>query len=172
MALDKLKKLIGTDSSSEVEVKEEEYYKVSRDDYSDEFGPSGSKMVLLEPRAYSESQEIADYLKERNAVVVNLKRVTPDQAKRIVDFLSGTIYALQGDLQKIGKGIILCTPNNVNIQGKITEDKDKDASDPDNNDRKIELYNNLRGDLWKNLRIILKVEASASTLSLLQPFYR
>ena len=121
MALDKLKKLIGTDSSSEVEVKEEEYYKVSRDDYSDEFGPSGSKMVLLEPRAYSESQEIADYLKERNAVVVNLKRVTPDQAKRIVDFLSGTIYALQGDLQKIGKGIILCTPNNVSVEGKMTE---------------------------------------------------
>ncbi len=122
MALDKLKKLIGTDSSSEVEVKEEEYYKVSRDDYSDEFGPSGSKMVLLEPRAYSESQEIADYLKERNAVVVNLKRVTPDQAKRIVDFLSGTLYAIGGDLQKLGGGIFLCTPNNVNVEGEISDD--------------------------------------------------
>ena len=63
-----------------------------------------SKMILLEPRAYSESQQIADHLKSRHTVVVNLKRVTPDQAKRIVDFLSGTIYALQGDLQKIGKG--------------------------------------------------------------------
>ncbi len=84
----------------------------------------GSKMILLEPRAYSESQQIADYLKARNTVVVNLKRVTSDQAKRIVDFLSGTIYAISGDIQKIGGGIFLCTPNNVNIQGKITDEKE------------------------------------------------
>ena len=45
-----------------------------------------SKMILLEPRAYSESQQIVDHLKARNTVVVNLKRVTSDQAKRIVDF--------------------------------------------------------------------------------------
>ena len=79
-------------------------------------------MMLLEPRAYSESLQIADYLKNRNAVVVNLKRVTPDQAKRIVDFLYGTIYAIGGDLQKLGGGIFLCTPNNVNVEGTISED--------------------------------------------------
>ena len=116
----------------------DEYYNLKPEEVLQE-NDGNSKMILLEPRAYSESQQIADHLKSRHTVVVNLKRVTPDQAKRIVDFLSGTIYALQGDLQKIGKGIILCTPNNVNIQGKITEDKDKDASDPDNNDIKIEL---------------------------------
>ena len=87
-----------------------------------------SKMVLLEPRAYSESQQIVDFLKSRNAVVVNLKRVTSDQAKRIVDFLSGTIYAIGGDIQKIGGGIFLCTPNNINIQGKITDDSEKSKS--------------------------------------------
>ena len=81
---------------------------------------TGNKMILLEPRAFSESQQIADHLKKRNTVVVNLKRVTPEQAKRIVDFLSGTIYAISGDLQKIGGGIFLCTPNNVSVQGKIT----------------------------------------------------
>ena len=43
-------------------------------------------MILLEPRAYSEAQQIADHLKKRNTVVVNLKRVTSDQAKRIMDF--------------------------------------------------------------------------------------
>ena len=91
-----------------------------------------NKMILLEPRAYYESQQIADFLKARNTVVVNLKRVTSDQAKRIVDFLSGTIYAIGGDLQKIGGGIFLCTPNNVNIQGKITDEKDgKDIYDND-----------------------------------------
>lgn len=92
----------------------------------------GSKMILLEPRAYSESQQIVDYLRNRNAVVVNLKRVTGDQAKRIVNFLSGTIYAIGGEIQKIGGGIFLCTPNNVNIQGKITDEKDgKDIHDND-----------------------------------------
>ena len=123
MALDKLKKLIGSDDGDfEEETKEEEYYKVSKEEYMDANGVAGSKMMLLEPRAYSESQQIADYLKERNAVVVNLKRVTPDQAKRIVDFLSGTLYAIGGDLQKLGGGIFLCTPNNVNVEGEITDD--------------------------------------------------
>ena len=123
MALDKLKKLIGNDEYIEEEdIKEEEYYKVSKEDYQDANGVAGSKMMLLEPRAYSESQQIADYLKERNSVVVNLKRVTPDQAKRIVDFLSGTLYAIGGDLQKLGGGIFLCTPNNVNVEGEISED--------------------------------------------------
>ncbi len=123
MALDKLKKLISSDDTTdEIVEKEEEYYKVSREDYNEENGVAGSKMMLLEPRAYSESQQIADYLKERNAVVVNLKRVTPDQAKRIVDFLSGTLYAIGGDLQKLGGGIFLCTPNNVNVEGEISDD--------------------------------------------------
>ena len=62
MALDKLKKLIGSDDRDyEEETKEEEYYKVSREEYMDENGTAGSKMMLLEPRAYSESQQIADY---------------------------------------------------------------------------------------------------------------
>ena len=97
----------------------------------------GSKMVLLEPRAYSESQQIVDHLKNRDTVVVNLKRVTGDQAKRIVDFLSGTIYAIGGDIQKIGGGIFLCTPNNVNIQGKITDDT-KDPKDADKDELSVE----------------------------------
>ena len=98
---------------------------------------SGNKMILLEPRAFSESQQIADHLKKRNTVVVNLKRVTPEQAKRIVDFLSGTIYAINGDLQKIGGGIFLCTPKNVSVHGKITgESAGKGIND--NNDIDIE----------------------------------
>ena len=82
-------------------------------------------MILLEPRAYSEAQQIADHLKMRNTDVVNLKRVTSDQAKRIVDFLAGTIYAIGGDLQKHGPGIFLCTPKNINVQGKMSEEEDK-----------------------------------------------
>ncbi|MBD3106807.1 cell division protein SepF [Bacillus sp. AGMB 02131] len=79
-----------------------------------------SKVVLFEPRAYSEAQEIADHLKNRKAVVVNLQRIAHDQAKRIVDFLSGTVYAIGGDIQRIGSNIFLCTPDNVDVSGSIT----------------------------------------------------
>ena len=80
-----------------------------------------SKVILLEPRVYAEAQEIADHLKNRRAVVVNLQRIDQDQAKRIVDFLSGTVYAIGGDIQKIGTNIILCTPDNVEVSGNISE---------------------------------------------------
>ncbi len=104
------------------QVNTDEFYNVKKDS-RDAFS---SKMILFEPRAYSESQQIADFLKKRSAVVVNLKRVTPDQAKRIVDFLSGTLYAIDGGLQKLGTGIFLCTPNNVDVEGTITdENKEK-----------------------------------------------
>ena len=104
-----------------------EYYDISTEEAVTEEG--GAKMILLEPRAYSEAQQIADHLKKRNTVVVNLKRVTSDQAKRIMDFLSGTIYAIKGNIQKIGSGIFLCTPNNINVQGKITDETEKDSKD-------------------------------------------
>ena len=123
---DKLKGLFGGNDETE-ETKEDVYYKTTKEEYSEQNGVAGSKMMLLEPRAYSESQQIADYLKNRSSVVVNLKRVTPDQAKRIVDFLYGTIYAIGGDIQKLGGGIFLCTPNNVNVEGNISEDNAKTA---------------------------------------------
>ena len=126
MALNKLKKFVTEEVMDEAN--EEEYYDAEKVTI-----PNGGKMILLEPRAYSESQQIADHLKKRNTVVVNMKRVTPDQAKRIVDFLSGTVYAIVGDLQKIGGGIFLCTPKNVNVEGTISEedDKGKKKNDPD-----------------------------------------
>ncbi len=123
MMKDKLKGLFGGEvDDTDNGVGEDEFYTTSKEEFHEQNGIAGSKMMLLEPRAYSESQQIADYLKNRCAVVVNLKRVTPDQAKRIVDFLYGTIYAIKGDIQKLGGGIFLCTPNNVNVEGKISED--------------------------------------------------
>ena len=119
---DKLKGFFGGEEPAPENNGDESYYTTSREEFHEQNGIAGSKMMLLEPRAYSESQQIADYLKNRSAVVVNLKRVTPDQAKRIVDFLYGTIYAIGGSLQKLGGGIFLCTPNNVNVEGKISED--------------------------------------------------
>lgn len=127
MALNIKKALFGEEELKEDGNVEEEFYSVSEKSYKEEEGKNGSKMILIEPRAYSESQTIADHLKKRNSVVVNLKRVTSDQAKRIIDFLTGCVYAIGGDLQKLGSGIYLCTPKNVSVQGKMTEQEQVSA---------------------------------------------
>ena len=119
-----IKKMMGEDEDVFTEPDKDKYYDLKAEEALED---GNSKMILLEPRAYSESQQIADHLKKRNTVVVNLKRVTPEQAKRIVDFLSGTLYAIGGDLQKLGSGIFLCTPKNINVQGKMTDEEYKKA---------------------------------------------
>ena len=134
MAVKGLKKWFTSDESDVSDGLAEQYYNLKATEMADD---GTTKLVLLEPRAFSEAQQIADQLKNRNTVVVNLKRVTSDQAKRIIDFLSGTIYAINGDLQKVGGGIFLCAPDNVNVQGKITDETDgKDIHD--NKDLNIE----------------------------------
>lgn len=120
MGIDKLKKSLFGNDDNENNIDEEVYTKGSS--AFKDITKDGNKMILFEPRAYSESQQIANYLKNNNAVIVNLKRVTPDQAKRIIDFLSGTLYAIEGGLEKLGGGIFLCTPNSVPVEGKITDD--------------------------------------------------
>jgi cell division inhibitor SepF len=82
---------------------------------------SPAKVVLCEPRNYNEAQEIADNIVNKRAVVINLQRVDHQQAKRIVDFLSGTVYAINGDIQKLGADTFLCTPDNIDVTGSITE---------------------------------------------------
>lgn len=79
------------------------------------------KVVLCEPRSYSEAQEIADNIVNKRAVVINLQRVDNNQAKRIVDFLSGTIYAVNGNIQKLGSETFLCAPDNIDVTGSISE---------------------------------------------------
>ena len=128
-----MKKIIGEEE--EVFSSSDEYYDIKAEEALTEEG--GAKMILLEPRAYSEAQQISDHLKKRNTVVVNLKRVTPEQAKRIIDFLGGTVYAINGKIQKIGGGIFLCAPNNVSVQGEITGETDGKGIH-DNNDINIE----------------------------------
>ena len=140
-----VKKFFGADGNNDeqdnvvaAEVTDEDaYYDVSKESAT---GPNmgSNKMILFEPRAYSEATQITDFLKKRNTVVVNLKRVTPDQAKRIADFLQGSLYAIKGSLQKLGGGIFLCAPNNVNIEGKITDESSKPSKSNKKEDSKDE----------------------------------
>ena len=90
-----------------------------------------NKTILVEPRAFSEAQQIADYLKANNQVVVNFKRVTSDVSKRILDFLNGIVYAIDGKIEKLGPGIVLCAPRGFEIEGNISEDGTKKSTKKD-----------------------------------------
>jgi len=115
----------GTDVE-EPELSATEWRRTSRGHIVSIHAQKNVRVILSEPRSYDEVQEIADHLRFRRPVVVNLQRVRPDQAVRIVDFLSGTVYALNGGISKIGPNIFLCTPDTVEIQGAITEMLDEE----------------------------------------------
>ena len=129
MAFGKLKKIFNNNDEDD---NEEEYYIGNTEETVKKSVEQGNSMILVEPRAYSESQQIADHLKNKNAVVVNFKRVTSEQSKRILDFLTGTLYAIGGAMEKLGNGIYLCTPKNVSVQGKMTEEDGKKTKEEDN----------------------------------------
>ena len=73
------------------------------------------KMMIVEPETFDDSQSIADYLRERKPVVINFETTDQDVAKRIVDFVSGATYSLDGNIQKVGKDIFLCVPSNIKV---------------------------------------------------------
>jgi len=73
------------------------------------------KVVVVEPFSFDDVKNIADHLKNRKPVVVNFENTEKEVAKRMVDFISGTTYAISGSIQKIGASIFLCAPNNVDI---------------------------------------------------------
>lgn len=80
------------------------------------------KVVVVEPRSYDEVQAIADNLKNRRPVIVNLEQTDPEVGRRVVDFISGTTYALNGSMQKVGNGIFLFVPSNMDIATEIKEE--------------------------------------------------
>lgn len=73
------------------------------------------EIVVLEPGAYDEAQTAADYLKTNRPIVINLRAADRDLGKRVVDFLSGVTYALDGHMQRVGDEIFLFTPRQVFI---------------------------------------------------------
>lgn len=75
------------------------------------------KVMLIEPVTFDDCQHIADNLKNKRAVIINLENVDLHLARRIIDFVGGTAYALGGTLQKVGAGIVICLPNNMDISG-------------------------------------------------------
>ena len=73
------------------------------------------KMMIVEPETFEDSQSIADYLRDRKPVVINFESTPDDISKRVVDFVSGATYAIDGNIQKVGKDIFLCAPSNITL---------------------------------------------------------
>ncbi|MCL0067920.1 cell division protein SepF, partial [Peptococcaceae bacterium] len=74
-----------------------------------------SRVVIAEPSSYEQVQQIAENLKEHHTVIVNLENADAVVSQQIVDFLGGAVYALNGKMKKIGRGIFLFTPDNVDL---------------------------------------------------------
>jgi len=75
------------------------------------------KIMIIEPRAYSEAMTIAKHVIGGESVLVNFRLIEEHQARRIVDFLTGTVYAEDGDIKRVADEIFLCTPKEVEIDG-------------------------------------------------------
>lgn len=79
-------------------------------------------VVIIKPECYEDAQEICDQIKEKRPVVVNLEKVEYPIAQRIMDFLSGTCYSLDGSIQRVASNIFIIAPANVDITGDFKEE--------------------------------------------------
>lgn len=83
------------------------------------------RMVISQPTTFEQSEEICNYLKDRKSVIVNLEYVNKDVARRIVDFISGSVHALDGHIQKISNSIFLIAPTNYEIANDMAREEIK-----------------------------------------------
>ena len=86
-------------------------------------GKSNYEVVVFEPRAYNESIQIVEALKERKTVILNLQLLDREQSQRIVDFLCGCTHALDGNQRKIGEFVFIFTPSNINLTQEMVNSK-------------------------------------------------
>lgn len=116
---------------------EEEFtqHTVERDEYQDPSKTAGKrgklvnitsttqfKVVVIQPETFEEVKEIADSLKTKKPVIVNLEKLEKEQARRMIDFVSGAAYAVDGEIQKISNMIFLVAPYNVGILGDFKDE--------------------------------------------------
>ena len=86
------------------------------------------QVVLVKPDRFDQVSEIADSLRDKKAVILNLETTNKDVARRLVDFLSGCAYALDGKIKKIAVSTYLVTPYNVGVVGELADELEKNES--------------------------------------------
>ena len=87
--------------------------------------PQQVRMVITQPTSFEQSEEICNYLKERKSIIVNLEYVNKEDARRIVDFISGAVHALDGHIQKVSNSIFLVAPVNYEIASELAREEIK-----------------------------------------------
>lgn len=80
------------------------------------------KVVLVKPERFENASEIADHLKEKRTVVVNLESTNKDIARRLIDFLSGVTYANEGKIKRVAANTYIITPYHVDIMGDLIDE--------------------------------------------------
>lgn len=87
-------------------------------------GAAGAPMqvVLVKPERYETAADIADHLKEKRAVLMNLETTPKEITRRLVDFLSGVAYAMNGKVKKVAANTYILTPPNVDLMGDLMDE--------------------------------------------------
>ena len=80
------------------------------------------KVVVVSIEEFDEAREVADHLRSKKPVVINLEKLEKDVARRVIDFISGSVYALGGSIQKVSGGIFLIAPYNVDIMSDVRDE--------------------------------------------------
>lgn len=86
-----------------------------------------SQITTIKPKDFGEVQTIANCLRDKIPVVINFEETDTVEAKRIIDFISGTIYAVEGTIKKVSQDVFICAPNNVTVT--YTDDEKKSILD-------------------------------------------
>ena len=84
--------------------------------------PPQLQVVLVKPERYENASEIADHLRDKRTVVLNLEKTQKDVARRLLDFLSGVAYAQEGKIKKVALQTYIVTPYNVDIMGDLIDE--------------------------------------------------
>ena len=127
--LNKVKSFVGFDPELEDDqdfletaMPEENDYQVKKGKVVNIHTTTQLKVVVVTPESFDEAKDIAEHLKSKKPVVINLEGVEREVARRIVDFLSGAVFSLDGNIQKISSGIFLIAPYNVGIMGDFKDE--------------------------------------------------
>ncbi|CAK8054199.1 cell division protein SepF [Eupransor demetentiae] len=136
MAFDSIKKLFSSDDDYYDDEYEEEVAPAAapapkpkqampsrsvRNVTSRDLASMSKKIALFEPKVYSDSRAIVSQILGGEAVIVNFTQIDESQAKRILDFLGGAAYAVNGEIERIGQSIFLVTPDSFEISGSLSD---------------------------------------------------
>lgn len=133
--IDKVRNMMGFEIAQDEEIYEEEF---AEDDdtfdrgYGIQQGPYANankvvnlhknatmKVVLYQPRDFEDTRAVIDSLKSKKPVILNIEELDPELARKIFDFCSGALYAIDGHIQKVSRGIFILAPSNVDISGDV-----------------------------------------------------